>query len=147
MEMSLLGWFGTVLMSHHPPDDVGATGQTILRLISPCPACGKQRVKAGDAHQYALLASEIAREDSQELSYFFQLYKDHSWAELNQIQNFDGRFNAALIYVVRCDRGITVLAVRSPEEFWDSDSLLDAVVLDDRDAAAINSLPLSFETL
>src|ERR1700749_4986008 len=116
METNLFAWLRTVLKSHHSADNESATGRIIQRFISPCPGCGKKRVKAGDGHRYALLASEIASEDSQKLLHFFQLYKAQSWAELNQIQNFDGRFNAALIYAVRCDKGITMLAVRSPAE-------------------------------
>jgi len=104
-------------------------------------------VEAGDGHEYSLFASEIAREHSPELLHFFQLYKAQSWAELNRIHNFDGRFNAALIYIVRCNRGLSALAVRSPEELWDSDSLLDVVVLDDRGAAAIKILPVVFKAL
>ena len=104
-------------------------------------------VEHGDGHSYALLASEIARKESLDLKHFFHLYKSRNWVDLNQIQRFDGEFNAALIYAVQCARGITVLVVRSPEELYETDSLLDAVVLDESEATAIKSLPVTFKTL
>lgn len=151
--MSLLGWLKTFLKAQpliapQPSSDShSATDDNIRRFICPCPACGKGVVEHGDGHRYALLASEIAREESQDLKHFFQLYKSRNWADLNQIQRFEGAFNAALIYAVQCAGGIAVLAVRSPVELYEDDSLLDAVVLEESEAAAINSLPVTFKSL
>jgi hypothetical protein len=128
------------------PDGNG-TDNTILQLVSPCPACGKKQVEKGDGHEYALLASEIARESSPDLLHFFELYKNREWSELAQIRRFEGAFNAALIYVVRCGGGMTVVVVRSPVELYESDSVLEAVVLDAASAEAIESLHIAFESV
>lgn len=147
MKVSLLGWLRTILKAHHPSDTGNPTDDKILRFICPCPACGKEVVERGDGHSYALLASEIAREESQDLKHFFQLYKSRNWVDLNQIQRFEGAFNAALVYVVQCTGGITLIAVRSPVELYEDDSLLDAVVLDESEATTINCLPVTFKNL
>jgi hypothetical protein len=83
-------------------------------------------------------ASEIAaREKTQELKHFFQLYTSRNWADLSQIQKFDGASNAALFYAVQCSSGISVLAVRS----------LDLVVLDESEVEVIKTLPITFKSL
>ena len=134
-------------MKPHSPSSGNPTADDIRRFICPCSACGKEQVQHGDGHQYALLASEIAREASAELRHFFQLYKDQNWVGLHQIRKFDGSFNAALIYAVQCIGGITMLAVRSPVELYESDSLLDAIVLDESEATLIKALPLTFTSI
>jgi hypothetical protein len=145
--MSLLDWIKTFLKPQPSSDPCNATDDNIRAFLCPCPACGKEVVKQGDGHRYALLASEIASEESQELRHFFRLYRSRNWTSLNRIQRFEGAFNAALIYVVQCTGGITVLAVRSPVELFEDDSVLDAVVLDESEAIAINSLRVTFKSL
>jgi hypothetical protein len=142
--MSLLRWLRRVSAPHPSSDRGNSTDDDIRRFICPGPACGKEQVEHEDGHRYALVASEIAREKSQDLEHFFDLYKNRNWTNLNQIQRFDGAFNAALIFAVQCNGGITVVAVRSPVELYESDSLLDVIVLDESEAAMIKSLPLSF---
>lgn len=145
--MKLLDWFFTAPKAHPSPYGSNPTDDKIGCFISPCPACGKKVVEHGDGHSYTLLASEIAREESKDLKDFFQLYKSRSWADLNQIQRFEGAFNAALLYAVQCAGGITVLLVRSPVELFEDDSLLDVVVLDESEATAIKRLPVTFKSL
>jgi hypothetical protein len=147
IEMKLLDWLFTAPQPHPRPDGGDPTDDKILRFISPCLACGEKVVEHGDGHSYALLAFEIAREESKDLKDFFQLYKSRNWADLNQIKRFEGAFNAALLYAVQCTGGITVLVVRSPVEPFEDDSLLDAVVLDESDAAAIKAFPVTFKNL
>src|SRR4051794_34179299 len=98
--MNLHSWLKRVLKTHPTSVSSNATADDIRRFICPCPACGNGQVQHVDGHQHALLASEIAHEPSAELGHFFHLYKNRNWAELNQIQRFDGAFNAALIYAV-----------------------------------------------
>jgi hypothetical protein len=145
--MKLLDWLFTAPKQHPRPDNGDPTDDKILRFISPCLACGKKEVEHGDGHSYALLASEIAREESKDLKDFFQLYKSRNWADLNKIQRFEGAFNAAVLYAVQCTGGITMLVVRSPVELYEDDSLLEAVVLDDSEATAIKKFPLTFKTV
>jgi hypothetical protein len=147
IEMKLLDWFFTAPKPHLSSDSSNPTDDTILRFISPCPACGKEIVEHGDGHSYALLASEIAREESKDLENFLQLYKSRNWADLSQIQRFEGAFNAALLYAVQCTGGITVLLVRSPVELFEDDSLLDAVVLGETEFTAIRGLPVAFKSV
>jgi hypothetical protein len=123
------------------------TDEMILQFMCPCRACGKEVVKRGDGHSYTVLASEVARKESEDLKLFFDLYKGRRWADLNQIKRFEGAFNAALLYGVQCTGGMTVLLVRSPEELFEDDSLLDAVVLDEAEADAIDMLHLTFKSL
>ena len=124
-----------------------ATANEMGRLASPCPACGKAQVQSGDGHEYALIASEVAREQSAELSRFFKLYQEHKWVELNRIQRFEGSANAAEVFALRCKGGIAMLAVRSPVELYDSDSLLVAVVLDKAESAIVESLSITFRPI
>jgi hypothetical protein len=153
--MSLLGRLRTALKPQqctipnpqYLPDTSDPTDEKILHFICPCRACGKEVVKRGDGHSYALLASEIAREESQDLKRFFELYNSRRWEDLNQIKRFEGAFNAAILYAVQCTGGITVLLVRSPVELFEDDSLLDAVVLDEIGASAINGMHLTFKGL
>ena len=141
IEMKLLDWFFTPPEPRPSPVSSNPTDDKILRFISPCPACGKESVRYKDGHSYALLASEIANEESQhELKRFFELYRSRSWVDLNQIKRFDGGFNAALLYAVRCPSGVIVLLVRSPVELIEDDSLLDALVLDEGESTAIDNL-------
>ena len=137
----------TIPNPQYMPDVIDPTDGNILQFMSPCRACGKEVVKLGDGHSYTLLASEIAREESKDLKHFFQLYDGRRWADLNQIKRFEGAFNAALLYAVQCSGGITVLLVRSPVELFDDDSLLNAVVLDEAEASAIDTLHLTFKSL
>ena len=92
-------------------------------------------------------ASEIARETTQKLEHFFQLYASGNWSDLNQIQKFDEASNAALFYAVQRTSGISVLAVRSPVELYESVSLLDVVALDESEIAVIKTLPITFKSL
>ena len=140
-------WLNKVSSPHPPSVSGNATTDDIRRFICPCLACGEKQVEPGDGHQYALVASEIAREASMELRHFFQLYENHDWAALNHIQKFDGTVNAALIYAVQCNCGLTMLAVRSPAELYDSDSLLDARVVGESEATVIKALPLTFTSI
>lgn len=147
METDLLGRLRRALKPRPLRDAENPTDSNILHFISPCPACGKAVVERGDSHSYTLLASEIAREESQDLKHFFHLYKTRDWLALNQVQRFEGAFNSALIYAVRCTGGIKMLAVRSPVEIYENDSLVDAVVLDETEAITISGLPLAFRNL
>jgi hypothetical protein len=128
-------------------ESTDATANVIRRLVSPCPACGKEHLERGDGHQYALLATEIAREPSGELSRFFQLYLEHEWSDLNRIQRFEGSSNAAEVFALRCTGGVTMLVVRSPAELYDSDSLLNATVLDHAESATVQALPITFQSI
>jgi hypothetical protein len=119
----------------------------IRKLASPCPICGKKQLTTQDGHQYALLASEIARGPSEELQRFFELYKSHSWPELHAIQNFEGAANAALIYLFLCGNRAAMLAVRGPAELYDADTLLDLVLLGEQEAESVRGLVASFREL
>ena len=145
--MNFFSWLNKALTPHSSFSSGNATDDKIHQFIRPCPACGKEEIEHGDGHRYAQFASEIAREESQDLRLFFELYKSRIWANLSQIHRFEGAFNAVLLYAVQCNGGMTVLAVRSPVELYEDDSLLDAVVLDKSEVAAINSLPITFKSL
>jgi len=140
--------FRSLMRQIFPSEDrADATSDVIRRLASPCPACGKGHIERGDGHEYALVATEVARERSAELIQFFKLYKEHEWVELNRIQRFEGNANAAEVFALRCGAGITVIAVRSPVELYDSDSLLDVAQLDRAEVAVIESLPITFRSI
>jgi hypothetical protein len=128
-------------------DSAAATANVIRRLVSPCPACGKEHLKRGDGHEYAQFAVEIARESSVELSRFFQLYQAHEWSNLNRIQRFEGSSNLAEVIALRCTGGVTMLAVRAPAELFESDSLLNATVLDQAESETVQSLPITFQSI
>lgn len=121
--------------------------EEIRRLASPCPICGKQRLEEDDGHQYALFASEIARDRTGKLQSFFDLYKARRWAELRAIQNFEGTANAALIYAFKCEARTAMLALRDPYELHESYELLDLVLLKDEEAQFIRSLPVIFSDI
>lgn len=122
-----------------------ATGEEIQRLASPCPLCGKERLEHLDGHKYALVASEVARTHSEELTRFFQLYRRHEWAELNLIQRFNGGANAAEVFALLCGGRICMLAIRDPVDLYDSDSLLDSAILDEVESAIVRALPIRFK--
>jgi hypothetical protein len=63
---------------------------------------------------------------------------------LNRIQRFEGSANAAEVFALRCQAGISILAVRSPAELYESDFLLDAVALDQAESALVEALPMTF---
>lgn len=123
------------------------TAISIRRLVSPCPACGKEHLEAGDGHEYAPFASEVAKEPSPALAQFFKLYKEHDWVALNRIQRFDGSANAAEVFVLRCTGGVSMLAIRTPTELYDADSLLDAVALDPTESASVGTLSITFHSI
>jgi len=124
-----------------------ATAISIRRLVSPCPACGKEHLEAGDGHAYAPFASEEAKESSAALSQFFKLYKEHDWVALNRIQRFDVSANAAEVFALRCIGGVSMLAVRTPMELYDADSLLDSVALDPTESALVETLSITFHSI
>jgi hypothetical protein len=121
--------------------------QDLLRLASPCPLCGKERLGHLDGHKYALVASEVARTSSEELTQFFDLYRRHEWAELNLIQRFDGASNAAEVFALLCGSRMCMLAIRDPVELYDADSLLDTSVLGEEESAIVLALPICFKDL
>lgn len=116
-----------------------ATARVIRRLASPCPACGRENL---DGHKYAEVASQRALENNEELKQFCGLYISRKWGELNQIHEFGGTINNLVIYALFCNQGGSMLAIRSPFELWEADSLEDAIPFDEQEAEVIRSLPI-----
>lgn len=81
------------------------------------------------------------------LAQFFKLYKEHDWVALNRIQRFEGDANAAEVFALRCTGGVSMLAICSPTEQCDSDSLLDAVALDPTVSASAGTLSIMFHSI
>jgi hypothetical protein len=98
-------------------------------------------------HRYALFASQIASEVTDDLKQFFVLFREHRWQELSQIREFEGRWNAALIYAVFCHRGGYMMAVRDPVELYDASNVLEVIQFDEDEAEKIRSLPIELHEL
>jgi hypothetical protein len=141
--IDILGCLKQTSVTPEALDDT--TAQEIQRLASPCPLCGKGRLEHLDGHKYALVASEVARSPSEDLTRFFHLYRRHEWAELNLIQRFDGGANAAEVFALLCGSRVCMLAIRDPVELYDSDSLLDTALLDEEESAIVRALPICFK--
>jgi hypothetical protein len=125
-------------------DPWSATRDEIRRIASPCPICGKQDLSG---HAFGEFASETAVEDSKELAHFFDLYRVRQWPHLRQIRKFEGRYNAAILYLFLCANGSCMLAVKNPVELFESDELLHFTVLDDHEIAMIEEMQVETHPL
>lgn len=81
-------------------------------LQDRCPACQE----ALDHHAYALIGRTVASPDNtQRLNEFFDSLKRYDWQKLKQFREFDGGFNTAEAYALKCVSGsIVLLGVRDP---------------------------------
>ncbi len=127
-----------------PSDTWQATTQDVRELATPCPVCKNYNL-AG--HRYALLASQVAAEVTDELKHFFAFFRERRWQELSRIREFEGRWNAALIYAVICHRGGCMMAVRDPVELLDASNVLELIPFDEEEAEGIRSLPIELREL
>jgi hypothetical protein len=121
-----------------------ATRDQIRRIASPCPVCNQVDLSG---HMYGDFASQIATPDSPKLREFFEFFKARRWRELNQIHEFDGRFNAAILYLFHCRNGACILAVRDPYELYDSKQVLDVAMLGEAEIENIRSMPIDLKEL
>jgi hypothetical protein len=121
-----------------------ATTDEIRRIASPCPVCNQTDL---NGHQYGLFASQIAATTSPELTKFFELYRAHSWQELNSIREFNGMFNAVILYTVVCPKGTCMAMVRDPVELYDAKELLEVILLGEEEAVEVRALPSEMHDL
>jgi hypothetical protein len=101
---------------------VGDLTVAMLREFVPqCYACGKDI----SGHEYAEFASCVVhnKQDPQ-AHWFFKLFLEERWVDLRQERSFEGTNNAAVVYAVLCGAGGQMLAIRSPYELWENNSLL-----------------------
>lgn len=105
-------------------------------MLTTCPACQG----ALNGHHYAQFAMTIATKDNhQRMIQLFEALKGHRWIEAIRFQDFDGRYNAAEAFALRCPSGaMTVLIVCDPEELLESNRLLECEVLDMPDAQGLS---------
>jgi hypothetical protein len=146
--MGLKGFLNHVFPGRPPLYPAGeewkATREEIRRLASPCPVCNQIDL---NGHQYAEFASQLAAEVTDELKQFFALFREHRWQELRQIREFEGRWNAAIIYAVFCHRGGYMMAVRDPVELYDSSSIIEVIRFNEDEAGKIRSLLIELHDL
>ncbi|MFZ1084068.1 MAG: hypothetical protein WAN35_03785 [Terracidiphilus sp.] len=121
-----------------------ATSDAIRRITSPCPVCNQSDL---NGHQYTEFASQIAKEVTDELKDFFRLFSEKRWRELNSISEFDGKFNAAVLYAFFCPEGACMIAVRDPEELFENMELLDVILLGEEEAVDIKSMRIELHDL
>jgi hypothetical protein len=121
-----------------------ATREEIRRIASPCPVCNQIDLSG---HQYGLFASQIAATTSPELMKFFELYRAYCWLELSSIREFDGMYNAAILYSVSCPKGTCMLMVRDPFELYDCDESLDVILLGEEEAVEVRALQVEVHDL
>ncbi|HEY2859893.1 MAG TPA: hypothetical protein VGJ21_15840 [Terracidiphilus sp.] len=121
-----------------------ATAAGIRRIASPCPICDKTDLSE---HAFGEFASQIAIEGSKDLAHFFDLYRARGWTELRQIRLFEGRYNAAILYVFICAKGSCMLLVKDPVELFENAELLHVTVFDDQEAAMIKEMLIETHSL
>jgi hypothetical protein len=136
--------FPSLFKEQLPAEPWKATTDKVRSLATPCPICGNNDL-AG--HRYAPFASQIAAEVTDELKQFFALFREHRWQELKQIQEFEGRYNAAIIYAVFCHRGGYMMVVRDPFELYESPNVLEVIRFDEDEAERIRSLSTELHEL
>ncbi|MFP5234496.1 MAG: hypothetical protein ACLGSD_01225 [Acidobacteriota bacterium] len=125
-------------------DRWAATTEELRRIASPCAVCGKEDLSG---HFYGEFASHIARSNSPELREFYDLYRARRWQELRRIREFEGRFNAAILYALFCPEGSCILAVRDPAELYDADELMSMTILNDQESAIIREMQVETHAL
>ena len=136
--------FPSLLKEQPPEKPWKAEADKVRLLAAPCPVCESNDL-AG--HRYALFASQLAVVATEELKRFCALFHAHRWQELNQIRKFDGRWNAALMYVVFCHHGGYMMIVRDPVELYDASNVIEIARFDDEEADNIRSLQVELHEL
>lgn len=121
-----------------------ATTDKIRRLATPCPVCNNKDLSG---HRYALFASQVAAEVTDELKQFFALLGERRWQELSQIREFEGRWNAAIVHAVFCHSGGYMMVVRDPVELYDASNVIEVIRFDEVEAATIRSLSIEMHEL
>jgi hypothetical protein len=105
-----------------------------------CPACQR----ALNKHAYALIGRTVAsRDNTQRLNEFFDGLKSHDWQKVKEFREFDGGFNTAEAYALKCISGsMVLLGVRDPVELFESSSVVHIEILTEKSAS---DLDLSIE--
>jgi len=133
----LVQLFPEFFMKEPPKDPWFATSEDVRRLVTPCPICQSEDLTG---HLYGEFASQIAAADSDELKEFFRLFRERRWQQLHQIHGFEGKSDAAVVYVLFCSRIGCMLVVRDPVELYDCSSVLDIVRLNEDEVKTVQSL-------
>jgi len=104
-----------------------ATALVLVRVLKRCPICKSPLT----AHHYASFATTVLGEGrTPRVVDFFRSIKDHRWADLQRFQDWESLSDALEALAVRCSTGeISLAIIRNPQEFWDSDQLVDLEVL------------------
>ncbi len=115
-----------------------ATALSLVRVLKRCPICKS----AFTAHHYASFATTVLGEGgTPRVVGFLQSIKEHRWADLQSFQDWDSSSDALEALAVRCPTGEIGLAImRNPQEFWDSDQLVDLEVLTIADSRQLEAL-------
>lgn len=146
--MGLKSFLNRVFPGRTPLYPVGeewkATREEIRRIASPCPVCNQTDL---NGHQYGLFASQIAADVTDDLKEFIRLFREKHWRELNSIKEFDGGFNAVILYALFCPKGVCIMMVRDPVELFDCDELLEVIVLGEEEAVEIKSMRIELHDL
>ena len=108
-------------------DTRDATGIMLARLLKSCPVCQG----AFSNHSYALFATALLGEGrTPSLVAFLKALKEHRWSDAQSFQDWDSESDGLEAYAVRCSTGqIGLVTIRSPQEFYDSDQLVDIDVV------------------
>jgi hypothetical protein len=101
---------------------VGDLTVAMLRQFVPkCYACDQDI----SGHEYAEFASCVVHNNKDpQAHWFFKLFLEERWVDLRQERSFEGTKDAAVVFAVLCERGGQMLAIRSPFELWENNSLL-----------------------
>jgi len=93
----------------------------LREFVPKCYACGQDI----SGHEYAEFAScVVPNKQGPQVHWFFKLFLEERWVDLRQKRSFEGSKDAAVVYAVLCEAGGQMLAIRSPFELWENNSLL-----------------------
>ena len=85
-------------------------------------------------------------ETSQRVREFIDSFRSQSWDKVMQFQEFDGDCNAVEVFAISCPQGKhSVMLVRNPAEFYDSDAVLESHVVAGRSWLALSQATIGKE--
>lgn len=115
-----------------------ATALKLRNVMQQCPICEN----GFSNHAYSSFASTILGEaEKPNVIEFFKALKEHRWQDVKKFKEWEATRDNAEVYLVRClNNQIALLVVRSPEEFYESDSLIAYEALDLEQSQLLDNL-------
>jgi hypothetical protein len=115
-----------------------ATAKDIIRLASPCPACGERNLIG---HKYGAFATMIAENNTQDIAGLLDLLQDRNWDMVARLDEFHGDKNAIIVYALLCKIGSgCVLAVRDPVDLHEPPWLLSTTIINEDETGCVRRL-------